>query len=328
MSRLEFHATPPAMTFCARLRRLHQDTFLKMEHHVRAGCNQGVVRDHQDGLAVLAHQFLDERHDFIGALAVEVAGGLVAEEKSGIGDDGAGDGHTLLLPAGKLAGKMACAVSEPHDGERGFHVLAARGSREPREKERELNILVRSENRDEVVHLKDEANVAGAPFGELAGRHVGDLIARHGNGAGGGDVEAAEEIEQGGFSGAARPHESHEVALIHVQIEALQDLNLLATPPVGLVEAADLDQGRGIPVGIDAHHVSLLLLLADFDSLAVLQVLRTAHDEFVTGVRAGHDFDIARDPVAEADGATLQLAIAHRKHIGVAHPRHARRSSG
>jgi len=40
---------------------------------------------------------------------------------------------------------------------------------------------------------------------------------------------------------------ANEVALVHVQIEALQDLNLLANPPVGLIEAR-LDQGRGIPL--------------------------------------------------------------------------------
>ena len=107
MSRAEFHAAPPASDVLARLRRLHQHAFFQMEHHVRARRNQGVVRDHQHGLVVLAHQLLDQRHDFVGALAVEVAGGLVAEQKRGIGDDGAGNGHALLLSAGELAGKMA-----------------------------------------------------------------------------------------------------------------------------------------------------------------------------------------------------------------------------
>ena len=117
---------------------------------------------------------------------------------------------------------------------------------------------IRRQHRDEVVHLKDKADVPGAPFGELAARHVGDLIARHGNGAGGGNVKATEQVEQRGFSRAARPHEADEVALIHVQIEALQNLNLLAAPPVGLVKAADLDQGVRIPVGVDCNHVPLL----------------------------------------------------------------------
>ena len=57
-------------------------------------------------LLCLLHQFLDQLHDFVGALAVQVAGGLVAKEKRGIGNDGAGDGHALLLPAGKLAREM------------------------------------------------------------------------------------------------------------------------------------------------------------------------------------------------------------------------------
>ena len=172
--RAEFHAPPPAAAFWRDFRRLHQDAFLQMQHHVRAGGNQRVVRDHQDGLVVFAHQFLNERHDFIGALAVKVAGGLVAEEKGGIGDDGAGDGDTLLLSAGELAGKMTRRGRGSPTMESAASTCSRRADRERlREEQRKLNILVRREHRNEVVHLKDKPDVAGAPFGELAATTCG-----------------------------------------------------------------------------------------------------------------------------------------------------------
>ena len=54
-------------------------------------------------LPQVAGQLLQELQDLVRALAVEVAGGLVAEQEGGVGHDGAGDGHPLLLPAGQLA---------------------------------------------------------------------------------------------------------------------------------------------------------------------------------------------------------------------------------
>src|SRR6266403_1792635 len=117
---------------------------------------------------------MDQLHDFIGAFAVQVAGGLVAEEKGWVGDDGAGDGYTLLLSAGELARIVVHAVGEADDAERGFDVLAAIGSRELGEQKRELDVLESGEDRDKVVHLKDETDVTGAPLGELVAGHVSD----------------------------------------------------------------------------------------------------------------------------------------------------------
>ena len=45
---------------------------------MRASGHNRVVRYHQDGLVVLADQLINQRHDFVRALAVQVSGGLVA----------------------------------------------------------------------------------------------------------------------------------------------------------------------------------------------------------------------------------------------------------
>src|SRR6266568_918267 len=67
-------------------------------------------------------------------------------------------------------------------------------------------------------------------------------------------------------------------------------------------------------VVVDANHVSLLL--SDFDSLSVLQIFRTAHDQLIAGNHTGHNLDLAPDRPAEGNRAPLNLAIADRENIG------------
>ncbi len=83
-----------------------------MQCRVCACGNNRVVRDHQNRFVVLADQLIDEGHDFIGALAVQVAGGLVAEEERGVGDYGASDSDALLLSAGELARVVMHAIGQ------------------------------------------------------------------------------------------------------------------------------------------------------------------------------------------------------------------------
>ncbi len=98
--------------------------------------------DHQHGFSVFLHQANDQiRHDFVGALAVEIARRFVAEQKRRIGNDGAGDGDSLFLPSGELSRIMVHPVGETDDAERGFNVAAAFGFRELGEQERQLDVL-------------------------------------------------------------------------------------------------------------------------------------------------------------------------------------------
>src|SRR5882762_7245596 len=240
----------------AKFAGFNQQTFLKMERKIGALGDDWVVRDHQHGLAVFLHQAMDQLHDFVGAFAVEVAGGLVAEQEGGIGDDGAGDGHALFLSAGELARVVIHALGKADDAERGLHVLAALGLGEFCEKQGQLDVLKGGEHGDEVVHLKDEADMARAPLRELVAGHVRDFIAGHGDAAVRGDVEAAKQIEQRGLAGAAGAHEADEVAFVHVQIEALQDLDFFAAATVSFVQSADLNQTVGFSSAIDSDHLS------------------------------------------------------------------------
>src|SRR5215470_10439360 len=159
-----------------------------------------VMRHHENGLPVLLYELIDQIHDFVGALAVQIAGRLVAEEESGIGDDSASDSYTLFLSARKLPWIMVHTVSQSDNVQRCLDVLAPFRLGELGEQQRQLDILKRGKNRNQVVHLKDEAYVPGPPLRERAARHVGDFVSVHGDGASGRNIQAAKQIQQRGLT--------------------------------------------------------------------------------------------------------------------------------
>src|SRR5699024_5324307 len=60
-----------------------------------------VAGGHDDGGALLVDA-VEQVHDLGGGIRVEVAGGLVGKQDEWAVDGGAGDGHALLLAAGKF----------------------------------------------------------------------------------------------------------------------------------------------------------------------------------------------------------------------------------
>ena len=73
----------------------------------------GVMGDHDDRLAELAHRGAHERQDLGAGAGVEVAGRLVGEDDLGTAGEGAGDGDALLLPARELRRSVLQAVLQP-----------------------------------------------------------------------------------------------------------------------------------------------------------------------------------------------------------------------
>src|SRR5678816_314672 len=86
--------------------RLGQLALVEILDGVRTLGRPPVMRHHDDRLAELVVELLEERQHFGRRLAVEVAGRLVGHDQRGIGDERARDRHALLLAAGKLRGVM------------------------------------------------------------------------------------------------------------------------------------------------------------------------------------------------------------------------------
>jgi hypothetical protein len=72
-----------------------------------------VVRDHDDRLAVLAVERLEQAENFVAGFAVEIARRLVAKEQRGIADDRPRDADALLFAAGKRARVMRSRCARP-----------------------------------------------------------------------------------------------------------------------------------------------------------------------------------------------------------------------
>ncbi len=70
-------------------------------------------------------QLAEEVQDLLRGFAVEVAGRLVGQEDGGVGDQGAGDRHPLVLAAGELVRLVGETVAEADHFERGFGRLFA-----------------------------------------------------------------------------------------------------------------------------------------------------------------------------------------------------------
>src|SRR6266404_4582922 len=83
----------------------------QLDAAVRLACDVRVVRYHQDGVAGVV-QFAENLDDDVFVGFVEISRGLVGENYFRLIDEGARDGHALLLAAGKLRGEMRQAVAK------------------------------------------------------------------------------------------------------------------------------------------------------------------------------------------------------------------------
>ena len=71
----------------------------------RPGGDVIFMGDHDDGFALVV-ELAQEPHDLVARVRVEIAGRLVRQNDMRIVDQGTGDGHALLLAAGKLRGPV------------------------------------------------------------------------------------------------------------------------------------------------------------------------------------------------------------------------------
>src|SRR5512142_3121736 len=106
---------------------------VQQENFVRGKTDHArVVSDNQNGPARIM-QVREQLHDRRAAGGIEVAGGLICQNKTGIIDQCAGDRDALLLPAGKFRRAMICPVAEPdlvQQTSRLFVATSRRGARE------------------------------------------------------------------------------------------------------------------------------------------------------------------------------------------------------
>ncbi len=97
-------------------------------------------------------------------LVSSAPGRLVGEDDLRPGDESAGDRHALLLPARELAGLVTGAVAEADPP--GHLAQPLRVGAPLREPERERDVLLGGQRRNEVERLEDEADALAAELAE------------------------------------------------------------------------------------------------------------------------------------------------------------------
>src|SRR6266850_1590206 len=205
----------------------------------------GIVGDYHDRLAMFAVQYLQQAQDFVGGLAIQIPGRLVADEQLWVGHQRARDRDTLFLTSGQFPWLVLGTIGKPHDLQGNRDILLALRRGELGQQQRQFDIALRAQHRHQVVELEHEADVVRAPVCELAAGKLVNAAAADADLARARLIETADQIEQRGLARAGRTHQRDEVALGNIQSESVQDLDFLLAALVNLADAADLDHRLG-----------------------------------------------------------------------------------
>ena len=122
----------------------------------------GVLRDvfgvgDQNDRAPFGVQLFEQRQDFVAALAVQGAGGLVGENHRRVIHQRARNGDPLLLAAGKFRRAMIGAVAETEPLQQAGGALGAFVFRQAGIDRRDLHILAGRGGGQKIIALKNEA---------------------------------------------------------------------------------------------------------------------------------------------------------------------------
>ena len=193
-----------------------------------------VVRDHDHGLAEVVDGAPEQPEHLARRLRVEVAGRLVGEHDRGPRDQRAGDRHPLLLPAGQLGGTVREPVAEPDRvDERGEPLVV---DLRAGERQRQRDVLVRGQDRDQVVGLEDEAELVAPQRGQPLVVEVRELLAVDDDRAGRRAVQPREQMHERRLAGAGGPHDRRELAGGEADRDAAQRVDGRLPLPVGSME--------------------------------------------------------------------------------------------
>ena len=160
----------------------------------------------------------DEAEDLGRGLGVEVARRLVGEEHRRARHERAGDGDALLLAARELGGPVRAAVLEAGRRQELLEPLAL-GPRAC-DRERQGDVLLRRQHREQVEELEDEADVATPELREVVVLERRDVDAVDLDRAARRLVETGEDVHERRLARPGRAHDRCQVAAGDVERDA------------------------------------------------------------------------------------------------------------
>jgi hypothetical protein len=221
-----------------------------MHDPVGIGGHIRFMRHHHHGDA-LAVEIGQQLHDFVAALAVQVAGRLVRQQHQRIGDDRACNGHALLLAAGQFCGCMGFPSGKANARQRQAGRTVPGRRRLAAVEQGKLDVFLGRGARQQVESLEHESQAFAPEHGALVAAEALDVDAAEQVHAAGRRVQAAEQVHRRRLARAARPHHRDEFAGLDPQVDPAQGLEGGIALAIGLGDAAQRDQG-----GLSGHRGS------------------------------------------------------------------------
>src|ERR1043166_8459011 len=218
--------------------------FLQMNGARPEGGRLRIVCHHDDGLANLAAERLENVQDLLGGMRVQITGGLVGDDQPGVSHQGPGNGRALFLAPGELFGQVFAPVGQTDEFKGRVALLTPSSGAEMGQEQRQLHVLESRQNRDEIEGLEDKPHVLIPPIGQVRFTEPGEIDILHLAGAAGRPINACDDVKQRGFARAGRSHEGQEFALPNVERDVPQRDDMDLSLSVYFRQSTDADDVR------------------------------------------------------------------------------------
>ena len=182
----------------------------------------GIMGNHDDRFSEFLIQPLEEIHDLLSRVSIQVSRGLVGEEECRIGDNGSRNGNPLLLTSGELAGIMLHPVLQADQTQSRLDVIVPLRLAQPGEQERQLHVFKSREHGNQVEGLKNKSDVVVAPMGQLAIGHRCDPDTIHLDFPGGRPIDTGDDVQERSFAGPRGSHQGQKFTFRNVERAFLQ----------------------------------------------------------------------------------------------------------
>ena len=194
-----------------------------------------IMGDHDKGLAELSIEAREQFQDLPGGNPVEIAGRFVGNDDRRIGHHRAGDRHPLLLAARELRRIMIQPVLKSDHLKHEIHVRLPLLSRESGQKQGQLDVFKGSQDRHEIIELKDKAHMGCAPGSQSRFRQGGDIDTPDLDLSARGAIDAGNKVQERAFPRSRGSHEGDEFTRGDNQADIDRDGNMLIAPLEGLL---------------------------------------------------------------------------------------------
>ena len=200
-----------------------------------AGLEQGDLGGHGQCLGLVVGHIDDGGTQFLmealqlgthinAQLGVQVGQRLVKQQQLGAGGYGTGDGHPLLLAAGKLRGIAVLVHVNTHHPQGVHHPAVDLRLAHLLDLQAEGDVVVDRHVGPQGVGLEHQIQPPLAGLGVIGVIRVDHLHAVNGHGAVLGLFQSGNHTQRGGLAAAGGPQQGHEVAVLNGEVDVPQDV--------------------------------------------------------------------------------------------------------